>query len=126
MAGDREGIGLGLAELAEHGVDRVKRRVDLLSDLIGHERWAVSAHVTHGQRKRTFWPQAPCNISTAARNRKVIYLGTREHDLARDEDQQHDLRLDHAVDKTGEQLSQTRTLSRCINDAQGSIHTSGS
>ena len=32
------------------------------------------------------------------------YLGTREHNLARHEDQQDDLRLDHPVDEAGEEL----------------------
>ena len=32
------------------------------------------------------------------------YLGTRKHNLAGDEDEQHDLRLDHAVDQAGEEL----------------------
>jgi hypothetical protein len=36
--------------------------------------------------------------------RHDIYLGTCEDNLARDEDKEHDLRLDHAVDKPREQL----------------------
>lgn len=34
----------------------------------------------------------------------VAYFGSSEHDLAADEDQEHNLGLDHAVDKTREQL----------------------
>ena len=34
----------------------------------------------------------------------MIYLGTREHNLARHEDEQYNFWLDHAIDKTGEQL----------------------
>lgn len=34
----------------------------------------------------------------------VSNLGTGENDLAADKDQEHDLRLDHTVDETGEQL----------------------
>ena len=36
--------------------------------------------------------------------REENYLGTRQDDLARDEDEKHDLWLDHAVDQTREQL----------------------
>ena len=32
------------------------------------------------------------------------YLCACEHDLARDEDEQHNLGVDHAVDQTGKQL----------------------
>lgn len=35
-------------------------------------------------------------------------LGTGEYDLTADEDQKHDLRLDHAVDQAGEQLRLVR------------------
>lgn len=34
----------------------------------------------------------------------VLTLRTREDNLARDEDEEHDLGLHHAVDQTGEQL----------------------
>lgn len=33
-----------------------------------------------------------------------LYLSTRQHDLARDEDKEHNLRLDHTVDQAREEL----------------------
>ena len=83
---------LGLAELAEHRVDGVERCVDLLPDLLVGEG---SVSITHR------------NIleDTSGLGRTDNYLSTREDDLARHEDEQDDLGLDHPVDETGEELT---------------------
>ena len=46
------------------------------------------------------------------RREKDNYLRTREHNLARDEDEEHDFRLDHTVDQTREELSTASTSRR--------------
>jgi hypothetical protein len=35
---------------------------------------------------------------------RIVYLGTRQHNFTRHKYEQHDLRLDHAVDETREKL----------------------
>ena len=42
----------------------------------------------------------------------ILYLCTRQYDLARHEDQKHDLRLDHTVDQAGEELQRIRIRQR--------------
>lgn len=49
----------------------------------------------------------PADGSYFLKKKKAAYLRARKYDLARDEDQEYDLGLDHTVDKTREQLMQT-------------------
>ena len=82
---------LGLAELAEHRVDGVERCVDLLPDLVVGEG-SVSIH----EQERN-----PGELDLGWMD---SYLGTREDDLARHENEQDNLGLDHPVDQTREEL----------------------
>jgi hypothetical protein len=43
------------------------------------------------------------------------YLGAGQDDFPRDEDEEHDFRLDHAVDQTREEL---RVVFRCVSEEQ--------
>ena len=80
MVGWRQQRRLWLPEFYQHGVYRVERGVDLFADLA-------------------------CALTPVKTSEKEnIYLRTSQHYLTRYEDEQNDLGLDHAVDKTGEQL----------------------
>lgn len=68
-----------LAELRQHRIDVVESLVEILSFL----RETMSGSIA----------------STTA---SVPYLRTGEHDLARHEDEQHNLRSHHSVNETGE------------------------
>ena len=81
---------LWFSELAQHGVNCVECGVDLFSDLIRPTKETSSVTASY----------MVASCPSASNN----YLCTREDDLARNEDEQDDLGLDHAVDETREQL----------------------
>ena len=90
---------LRLAELAEHGVDGIECGLDLFSDLGGRGRSTVSERLSRRVRR-----ERTADRRTHHTRRTYNYLCAREHDLARDEDEEHNLRLDHTIDEAGEQL----------------------
>ena len=81
---------LWFPELAQHGVDRVKCGVNLFSDLSRPMKEIRSA-------------MALCTVASCP-SASNNYLCTSKDNLARDEDKQDDLRFDHAVNETGEEL----------------------
>ena len=81
---------LWFPELAQHGVNCVECGVDLFSDLIR-------------PTKETSSVTASCMVASCP-SASNNYLCTREDNLARNEDEQDDLGLDHTVDETREQL----------------------
>ena len=95
---EREGeVGLGLAEFAEHGVDRVEGSVDLLPHLIGDERCQCQ-HRYHTARILS------TSSITTSRREQDNYLCTREDNLAGYKNEEHNLGLDHTIDQPREQL----------------------
>ena len=98
---EEKGMRSRLAEFAEHGVDGIERRVDLFPDLGRSENGTVS--ITF-DAEGSVLAGVPARRRSLPTRKKWFYLCTREHDLAGHEDQQHDLRLDHAVNETREQL----------------------
>lgn len=68
-------------EFAQHRVYRIECGINLLSDLVNQSQRHARNHT---------W--------------QITYLCARKHNLTRDEDEEHDLRLDHAIDETREQL----------------------
>jgi hypothetical protein len=77
---------LRLAELAEHGVDRVERRVYLLPHL-------------HTRTETLVWA-----MQASSSPRTTSHLCTSENNLSRDKDEEYDFGFDHSINKAREQL----------------------
>lgn len=78
-SGDGSSFRLRLAELAKHSVDCIEGSVNLLADLSGIRKSILVRMIT-------------------------THFGARQDDLARHENQQYNLGLEHTIYKTGEQL----------------------
>ena len=121
VPGQKENACSRLPVLLQHGIDLVERAVDLLTNLSGGHRASTHyasfacacahvrmrtccAHVymvcacVHGVR------MCACTHGVRMHACVHVYLATREDHLARDEDEQHNLRLYHPIDETWEEL----------------------